>query len=309
VLFFVVVPLIWSFSAVGPSAGRRRARRAATSSDYLLDAAVSAAREAGALIVSASPEDRVSSETKATAKNLLTKVDVACQDIIVKTLLSMVPESRILGEENVAPGAAASALAAKEAMDKDGLVWVIDPIDGTANFVDGIPLSTVSIACVLRDEVLVGVVYDPFRDELFQAAKGQGATLNGKTLQVSKITKLDDAIIYAGCPPTNASLKPSLRGICAVAPKSRTMRLLGSAALMLAYVAAGRGAAYFEADLSAWDTAAGACLIKEAGGQITDADNQTYRPSTTRQILATNGHIHNDLFAILDEVNGIRLDN
>ena len=118
---------------------------------------------------------------------------------------------------------------------------------------------------------------------------------------------LGDAIVYAGAPPGMRALKPSLRGIAAVAPHVRTMRLLGSAAIMLAYVAAGRGAAYFECDLAAWDTAAGAFLVEEAGGTVTDADGVPYNP-LTRQIVAA-GACHGDLRALVDTVGGARLDD
>ena len=303
-IYFLIVQLSLEFAPNAPL--RRRITRRAAELDDLLDAACDAAKVAGTLMVEAGPEARKST-TKATAKDLLTKTDVACQQAIEQELLARWPEARLLGEENVAPGAEASAIAAKEMLSDSSLCWVVDPIDGTANFVDGIPLSSVSIAAVVDNEPIVGVVYDPYRDELFAAAKGRGATLNGATILASPVTDLSDAIIYAGAPPTARSLAPSLRGINAVAPKIRTLRLLGSAALMLAYVAAGRGCAYFEADLSAWDTSAGACLITEAGGTVTDADGSLYRPATTRQIVATNNHIHADLLSLLDSVDGARI--
>lgn len=176
---------------------------------------------------------------------------------------------------------------------------------------DGLPLSTVSIACVatgLPCETLVGVVYDPYRDELFAAAKGKGATLGNNALSVSPATSLAEAVVYAGAPPNPLSLAPSLRGIRALAPRIRTIRMLGSAALMLAYVAAGRGSAYFEPDLSAWDSAAGCLLVAEAGGRCTDAAGQSYDAATTRQIVASNGHIHINLLDVLNEVNAATLD-
>lgn len=168
-----------------------------------------------------------------------------------------------------------------------------------------------SIACVatgLPSETLVGVVYDPYRDELFAAAKGLGATLSNNALSVSSAATLGDAVIYAGAPPNPSSLAPSLRGIRALAPRVRTIRMLGSAALMLAYVAAGRGTAYFEPDLSAWDSAAGCLLIEEAGGRCTDAAGQSYDAANTRQIVASNGHIHSNLLGVLNEVDAATLD-
>lgn len=269
----------------------------------LLEAALAAARRAGQLIKTASPEARSVEASKANAKDLLTQTDTLCQATIRDVLDDMCPGLGFLGEEDVGPG----AVAAKRAADAlSGLSWVVDPIDGTANFVDGLPLSTVSIACVQGHDTLVGCVYDPFRDELFSASAGQGAFMNGMRLSVNDAA-LSDSIVYAGAPPTLAALRPSLRGINAVAPRVRTMRMLGSAALMLAYVAAGRGAAYFECDLSAWDTAAGCLLITEAGGKCTDANGVLYTP-TTRQIVATNSIIHDELLAILDSVGAAVLD-
>ncbi|KAJ1458965.1 hypothetical protein M885DRAFT_460234 [Pelagophyceae sp. CCMP2097] len=305
-----------AFAPVVPAPRRLRAARAANEygADELLAAATQAAKQAGALMVSASLAGRAVEKSKSNSKDLLTKTDLACQDTIVETLLSQCPGTRVLGEEDVAPGAAAAKQAADAALSQPGQCWVVDPIDGTANFVDGIPLSSVSISAVSagpEPTVLVGVVYDPFRDELFCAVRGGGAwVLRGKVrtdLAVSHADSLADSIIYAGAPPGPAALAPSLRGISAVAPRARTMRMLGSAALMLAYVAAGRGAAYFECDLAAWDTSAGALLITEAGGIVTDASGATYTP-LTRQIVATNGKIHAELLVLLASVGGAQLD-
>ena len=145
---------------------------------------------------------------------------------------------------------------------------------------------------------------------MFGAARGAGAWVESagkRTPLAVSANELGDAIVYAGAPPGMRALKPSLRGIAAVAPHVRTMRLLGSAAIMLAYVAAGRGAAYFECDLAAWDTAAGALLVEEAGGTVTDADGTPYTP-LTRQIIAA-GACHGDLRALVDTVGGARLDD
>lgn len=280
----------------------------------LVFAAEKAARAAGEMILAAGPQQRVIASSKANSKDLLTSTDTACQEKIRSVLSERCPDVAFLGEEDVAAGAEASSAAATNALsDKDGrLCWVVDPIDGTANFVDGLPLSSVSIACVRPGSpstTLVAAVFDPHRDEMFLAEVGKGTTLAGKSLRVSPAKTLADSIIYAGAPPNPLSLAPSLRGIKAVAPECRTLRLLGSAALMLAYVAAGRGAAYFEADLSAWDTAAGALLITEAGGKCTDSLGRDYEAATTRQIVASNGHIHATLLDLLNQVRGVQLDD
>ena len=309
----LLVPQGAAFAPTTSARGTAKKLHAAPYERYL-DAACEAARAAGALIRSASTDERAVDTLKANAKDLLTKTDVACQDVAAAVLARREPTSRLLGEEDVAPGADAARRAAEKAFAADGLVWAVDPIDGTANFVDAIPLSATSVAAVEcvsgKCRVVAGAVYDPYRDELFGAAYGKGAWVEagGKRtpLAVSAST-LGDAIVYAGAPPGMRALKPSLRGIAAVAPHVRTMRLLGSAAIMLAYVAAGRGAAYFECDLAAWDTAAGALLVAEAGGTVTDADGAPYTP-LTRQIIAA-GACHGDLRALVDTVGGARLDD
>ena len=301
-----------AFAPTTSARGTAKKLHAAPYERYL-DAACEAARAAGALIRSASTEERAVDTLKANAKDLLTKTDVACQDVAAAVLARREPASRLLGEEDVAPGGDAAKRAAEQAFSEDGLVWAVDPIDGTANFVDAIPLSATSVAAVECEggtcRVVAGAIYDPYRDELFGAAYGKGAWVESKgkrtPLAVSP-NSLGDAIVYAGAPPGMRALKPSLRGIAAVAPHVRTMRLLGSAAIMLAYVAAGRGAAYFECDLAAWDTAAGALLVEEAGGTVTDADGAPYTP-LTRQIVAA-GACHGDLRALVDTVGGARLD-
>ena len=335
-LALLVVVALPASSLLRPSAGAPRASppRAAAAASYeaYLEAAGEAAVAAGRLIASAKAADKAVEKSKFNAKDLLTATDVACQAEVAGLLAARFPESRLLGEEDVAPGAASSRAAAAATLGGDArfdCVWVVDPIDGTANFVDSIPLSTVSVAAVEKPSasapprVVAGVVYDPHRDELFGASLGGGAWVargaaegqgplppasRRERLEASAASRVDDAIVYAGAPPNPDALAPSLRGIAAVAPRCRTLRLLGSAALMLAYVAAGRGAAYFEADLSAWDTAAGALLVHEAGGRVSDARGVAYDPGSTRQILATNARIHDDLQALLATVSACELD-
>ena len=206
-----------SIAAVTPSsASRGTAKLHAAPYERYLDAACEAARAAGALIRSASTDERAVDTLKANAKDLLTKTDVACQDVAAAVLARREPTSRLLGEEDVAPGADAARRAAEKAFAADGLVWAVDPIDGTANFVDAIPLSATSVAAVEcvsgKCRVVAGAVYDPYRDELFGAAYGKGAWVEagGKRtpLAVSAST-LGDAIVYAGAPPGMRALKPS----------------------------------------------------------------------------------------------------
>ncbi|CAN0053755.1 unnamed protein product [Heterosigma akashiwo] len=213
----------------------------------------------------------------------------------------------MLGEEDVPLGGSASARPWRLPAEKEGL-WVVDPIDGTINFVMGMPLSAISIGIAHRGQVVGGVIYDPFADEMFTAVKGKGAFCNGEPIRVGEQGTLDEAVICAGAPPVKASLMPSLRGIQALTPKVRTLRMIGSAAIMFAWVAAGRLTAYFEPDLNSWDIAGGAILVAEAGGLVTDLDGSPYRLST-RAVLGSNGLVHDPVLEVLTEANAIRCDD
>ena len=166
------------------TSARGTAKLRAAPYERYLDAACEAAKAAGALIRSASTDERAVDTLKANAKDLLTKTDVACQDVAAAVLARREPASRLLGEEDVAPGGDAARRAAEQAFAADGLVWAVDPIDGTANFVDAIPLSATSVAAVEIEggtcRVVAGAVYDPYRDELFGAVRGGGAWVESK---------------------------------------------------------------------------------------------------------------------------------
>lgn len=216
------------------------------------------------------------------------------------------PHHNFLGEEDVPPGKEASAAAIQQKLldTKDEWLWIVDPIDGTTNFVHGMPLCMPSIAATYNGKVMVGVIYDCHRDELFTAITGQGAFMNGKTITVGPQATLGDAIVAMGSPPAIESMNMSLKGIAALMPKVRTIRMLGSAALMLAWVANGRLTCYWEYDLSSWDISAGALLIQEAGGTFTDLDGNDFTVQT-RKICATNGFIHDELLHVLRHDAGI----
>ena len=215
-----------------------------------------------------------------------------------------------MGEEDVPPGKEASAAAIQQKLMNitneagKGWLWIVDPIDGTTNFVHGMPLCMPSIAATYRGQVMVGVIYDGHRDELFTAVAGRGAYLNGKPITVGSQETLSDAVVAMGSPPAVESMQMSLKGVAAFMPRVRTIRMLGSAALMLAWVANGRLTCYWEYDLSSWDVAAGALLIQEAGGRFTDLDGNDFS-LTTRKICATNGHIHDEVLHVLRHDAGI----
>jgi myo-inositol-1(or 4)-monophosphatase len=177
--------------------------------------------------------------------------------------------------------------------------WVIDPLDGTTNFIHGLPVFCVSVALMERDEVILGVVYEINRDECFYATKGGGAFLNGTPLRVTSIPQLQDSLICTGYPYTDfGQLQPYLQLLGAFMGKSHGVRRLGSAAADLAYVAAGRFEGFFEFNLKPWDVAAGVLLVQEAGGSVSKFNGHG-DPVFGKETLATNGHIHGEMSRLI----------
>jgi myo-inositol-1(or 4)-monophosphatase len=269
--------------------------------EQVLQVAMDAGRKAGDIILGNAGGAAVT-KTKANSRDLLTLIDPLCEKTIKETVLATFPDHDFLGEEDVPPGkeASAAAIDAKLKNSKSDWLWIVDPIDGTTNFANGIPLNMPSIAATYKGEVVVGVIYDPHRDEMFTATKGGGSFLNGKSIKVGEQSDIGDAVIAMGSPPGEESMQMSLKGIQALMPKVRTIRMFGSAAIMLAWIANGRLTAYWEYDLSSWDICAGALLIQEAGGKFTDLDGMDFSVRT-RKICATNGKIHDALLQILND--------
>ncbi|MDU0204934.1 MULTISPECIES: inositol monophosphatase family protein [Paenibacillus] len=233
-------------------------------------------------------------DTKFSSQDLVTEVDKGSEKLIRNLIMTHFPDHSILGEEGVEPGPEASAKAL-QAMSEEEYLWIVDPIDGTTNFVHGFPFFSVSIALAHKGEIIVGVVYDPSRDELFVAEKGKGAYMHGKKTIVSLDGQLSSSLVATGLPADrNGALPINLKGIQALSPKVRNLRIAGSAALHLAYVASGRLSGFWEIGLNAWDIAAGALLIQESGGKVTDTEGRPYNLAV-RNILATNGQIHDEL--------------
>ncbi|MCY0893507.1 MAG: inositol monophosphatase family protein [Acidibacillus sp.] len=233
---------------------------------------------------------------KSSPHDLVTEVDKACQEAIYEVLQQAYPTSAMLGEESVAPGATAAALAVEQATKE--LLWVVDPIDGTLNFIRGLPACTVSIGLVVDSIGMVGVIYDPMRDEMFSGIRGQGASCNGRPIQVSKEAELASCILASGF-PTGAYRGRNAEQIKRFGYHVRNVRAFGSAALHLAYVAAGRLDGFWENDLNAWDLLAGAVLVEAAGGRVSDVTGSVYSLAT-RHVAATNGMIHDQLLRDLD---------
>ncbi|RED63336.1 inositol monophosphatase family protein [Cohnella phaseoli] len=233
-------------------------------------------------------------DTKYSAQDLVTEVDKGAERMIRNLIGTHFPNHAFLGEEGVEPGPLASAKALEAVRDAEYL-WIVDPVDGTTNYVHGFPFFSVSIALAHRGQVIVGVVYDPSRDELFVAERGKGAYVHGKKMDVSQETTLSQSLVATGFPADpQEALPANLRDIQAIAPKVRNLRVAGSAALHLAYVAAGRLSGFWEHNLSAWDIAAGSLLVEEAGGRMSDFGGEPYQLAV-RNVLATNGRIHDEL--------------
>lgn len=204
-------------------------------------------------------------------------LDRESQDLITRVLLGAFPDHAIYGEEGVAGN-----------QDSD-YQWIVDPIDGTVNFFYGIPHYCVSIALRHKEDLIVGVIYDPSMDDLWEVEKGAPALLNGKPIQVSPRTKLEESALFVGCGKDEASLATGLERFKRASLRARKMRMMGSAALGMAYIATGRLDAYVESRISLWDIAAGQLLLESAGGKITL--NEIPDKKDAWSIVATNGKI------------------
>ncbi|MBS0290716.1 MAG: inositol monophosphatase [Proteobacteria bacterium] len=226
----------------------------------IVNIAVTAARQAGKVILRAQDQMENIQVIEKGRNDFATHVDKAVEEIIIDTIKKAYPNHAILGEESgLIPG--------KQGAD---VTWIIDPLDGTTNFIHGFPQFCISIGVVQQDKILHGVVYDPIRDELFSASRGDGARMNGKRLRVSNADKLQKALLGTGFPFKDFShLDDYLTFLKAIIPHCAGIRRAGAAALDLAYVAAGRLDGFWEFGLKPWDIAAGALFIQEAGGFVT----------------------------------------
>ena len=222
--------------------------------------------------------------------DLVTEVDVAVERMFRAMIAERFPDHQILAEEL---GGAAIAPA--------GPCWVFDPIDGTTNFAHGLPIFCSSLALEIDGRAEVAAIYDPTRKELFTAERGGGAFLNGKPLRVSSASRLIDAMLVTGFPYDVHSRVDEIVGLFgAFVGQVRAVRRLGSAAIDLCYVAAGRLDGFWESDLKAWDIAGGALIVAEAGGRITDMAGEPFN-SRGGHVLATNGHLHDAMFDVIVE--------
>lgn len=206
--------------------------------DAMLEVAIAAARRAGAHMKTHVNSSRVE-KTKSSKDDLVTVVDKQCQDLVFQTIQETFPTHEFLGEESVDAGSEASAQALKELVSKEWL-WIVDPIDGTTNFVHHRPASVVSVACAHKGDVVVGVIYDPYRDEIFTAQKGKGAQCNGQAAHVSTEATFSEALIGFGIGTKDGVRLPMLDCAREFSAKCRGLRLQGASALELAWTSVGR---------------------------------------------------------------------
>jgi myo-inositol-1(or 4)-monophosphatase len=258
------------------------------------EVACEVAYEAGALI-----REAFGSITKVDYKgevNPVTETDTAAENLIIERIRRAFPDHAILGEET--GGARGQAVAS----DDPRPIWLIDPLDGTNNFAHGFPHVSVSIAWRSAAKIQVGVVYDPLRDEIFVARRGEGATVNGAPMRVTSTARLADAFLATGFPYNRrVAAENNVQMLDNFLRRSQGVRRVGSAALDLAYVAWGRFDGFWEPRLSPWDLAAGSLLVEEAGGRMSDFEGDTRRLFSGEEVVASNGLIHKEMLRVLRE--------
>jgi myo-inositol-1(or 4)-monophosphatase len=254
------------------------------------------AREAGALLREYYAKG-VETEYKGDV-DIVTAADRAAEKLIRSRLGEAFPEHGVYGEEGT-----------RERMDGE-FRWYVDPLDGTTNFAHGFPQFCVSLGLEQRaagmkaDEdgtLVAAVIYDPLRDEMFTAERGQGTQLNGKAAKVSRTRELAEALLATGFPSRKRHASPNIHFYQEFTLRSHGVRRAGSAALDLAYVACGRMDAFWEFNLNPWDTAAGILLVEEAGGRVTDFAGRQFQLKSD-EILASNGLIHEELIGLFDDM-------
>ena len=245
------------------------------------------AREAGTLLMDFFRR-RVKIEYKGDA-DLVTEADRSSEALIRKRIKEKWPEHDILGEE-------------------DGLVdtgseyrWYVDPLDGTTNFAHGFPVFCVSMALEHKGRRIVGVIYDPTRDEMFTAVKGAGSRLNGEAMRISQTKTLAESLVATGFPSHKRHKNPNIHFYHQITLKTHGVRRAGSAALDLCCVASGRFDGFWEFNLNPWDTAAGVLIVEEAGGRVTDFSGGPFNIDS-RQTVASNGLIHDALLHEFQEI-------
>lgn len=216
----------------------------------------------------------------------VTQVDITVQNFLKEKLFILAPEIQFLGEET-----------GLQDMKADSF-WILDPVDGTTNLMHDYQHSVVSLALCHQKEIIMGIVYDPFHEEVFSAIKGKGSFLNGVPIHVSNAENLCDTMVGIGTAKRELADENFAR-FRRVFQQCQDVRRIGSAALELAYTACGRQGGYFEIYLNPWDYAAGMLLIQEAGGKVTDFTGRDLDPGKGGSVVGTNGYIHTELLNLL----------
>lgn len=252
-----------------------------------LPIAVEIAREAGALLVQLFQHPQEISYKR--KSDLVTGADRRSELLIVERLRSHFPKHAVVSEEGGGHKA-----------DSD-YCWYVDPLDGTTNFAHGFPVFCVTLGLAYRGEIVVGVVYDPVREELFTAERGAGAYLNNKHIRVSKTAQLSESLLATGFPPFATNHDLNIQFYFRFTVQSHGIRRAGSAALDFCSVAAGRFEGFWELKLNPWDKAAGSLLVTEAGGRVTDLAGRPFNVLGD-DVFASNGLIHDQMLAVFSQV-------
>ncbi|MBN2473678.1 MAG: inositol monophosphatase [Pirellulales bacterium] len=218
--------------------------------------------------------------------DLVTQADFASQEVIAEIVFDAFPDHALLGEEDSDAQAAAQQAEYR---------WVVDPLDGTTNFVHRVPHFSVSLALERRGELLVGAVYDPTRDECFTAVAGEGASLNGRPICTSGVSDLPEALAAVGFPPGSSRNSPDAIVFLEALKACQAIRRTGSSALNLCYLAAGRFDVYWSFSTKVWDVAAGVLMVREAGGKVTSPDGGPFILNDARFLAAANDTLHRQL--------------
>ena len=222
--------------------------------------------------------------------NLVTEADLHAEKVVIQSITQAYPDHQILSEEE-----------GLQALQNSPFKWIIDPLDGTTNFAHGFPMYNVSIGLEYEGEVLIGVVYDPTRQELFLGQKGKGATLNNTPIHVSTTPKLGEALLVTGFAyDVHTVADNNLKEFCQFTLKARGIRRTGTAAIDLCYIACGRLDGFWELKLNPWDTAAGKLMVEEAGGKVTNYHGQPFS-IYGKDLIASNGLIQDEMVAVLKE--------
>ena len=258
--------------------------------DNLTQTAIQAARLGGAILQDYAKKG-FTVHSKGETINLVTEADLHSEKSIIESIRTTFPEHQILGEEQ-----------GLQDIPQHPIKWIIDPLDGTVNFAHGFPMYNVSIGVEYQGTCVIGVIYDPTRDELFLGQQGRGATLNGTPIHVSATPTLVKALLVTGFAyDIHTATDNNLKEFSAFAIRAGGMRRTGTAAIDLCYIACGRLDGFWELQLKPWDTAAGKVIVEEAGGKITDYAGKPYSIYGST-VLATNGHIHSEMIEVLREI-------